>query len=1454
MQKYPLFFRGLLTSLLLVSACIYSWAQVGRGPAVNVAPAIPVAGTTLLDHLKLLSGEIRTLPTLPRVGAWSLVIGQPEGSTMGAGIEIDKPGQAVIYPTAGLLTGPVGTIDFSVSLPVALDAANTTVRVLLDSWPTGGPARFKLTLTGAKLALTLTDDNNKTQTIEGTVRWTAKSSHSITIIWDAADLSMLVDRSLFGKAEKAGVPTREPLGIALGNARDFQSPAGLAVSELRLSTAREPFATASSLRAGDNIPNDELTLKMAQGYDRRLYPLLERLRQQNLGEVAFAYALAYADIGDTDRAMQAVTPIARDVNNSLYEQAVFLRAALYGTLHNYADAYEQLQVLTGSKSTSTSVRAQVKQAEMLYEQGDKSEAKRLIGEVIAKYPDLKDTNDAYLLIGLDKFRNGSYQEAFQAFNNIGIPGAPPRQSVSIGIPFELKVADPDMSVRLSDTGLPVTVSSTSGDTKKVILKPAFSRGVYLGSVDTTLGNPKPGDPALHLRGKDKIKVSYIDRQAVEHTVSLDLATDAQLIILSRTALDVYKEVQDYQKRNILDDHWELVGALPKTASSFFRDPIDGTLRHKGTRFDPNYISNIKSGQSIYVELTDPNLDILTDPTKNTAVVELSTQSGHKLSVTVTENAQDSGVLTAVVKTTSEGKAQPDMLEVSKNDLITARFVDPTPAAGTVNPVRISRMSIRTTDGTIVCGTNVQVKGNDGDETVFMRSHRVQDNTEVMVVVEDRDLDISDDPDKVDVKLHVSSGSDISLTTAATTPAAITPPTATKAPATVATTTVATPTVAPTAVAAPAAPVTPVDTSTDFTLTLMETGAHTGIFSGKVKISTTQSNAATLKAKLGDIITTNYLDEENKTGKPVIRSYNFRVNMPEKASMVIQQQNVERPKVAVKELNLLMPPTKITWAPTETLTPGSVYRVVLTDGDLVPTIPGIFTTKITLKSSNGASVDVPVNYTIDTKTLVATFQGEFFTRLGDASSPTRAYFSQTGSVIEVTDEDTAGNNMWSRPAINVLGKDKVTATYIDPIAPDGKNVPRAQTMRIAADANIALLNMQGNPISDLKPGMPFELQVNDPTGEVTAKGSLLNATISSSDGNKLAVEMNETDLHSGVFHAIVKTTNPEATAAPTVLKVPYGGKLTVTYHNENTISGTPADRTMDLPTRPMADADGMMLTKVFDDPKFEVETMVRLGESLYAVGAAELKGTKVTTAKPLTNAKLQESARLLQLLVARFPASDYVVEALYLTARIRREEQKFPEAEKLFTRVIEEYPDSDFVPQALYQLVLLYYDQHDINKATEAAMRLVYGYPKNSLVADAVLRIAQYYYDKKEYLTAAFIYKRLVERFPDNPRIDLITFRMATAYLRAGMAGDKDALSSAIRYYLEFAEVYKDNDLADEALYWAAKAFQQQGNVRKAYTLLTKQLITYPSGAWKAYAQRLRDKIKEDNPNIQADEF
>jgi len=1413
--------RAALTGVLLVGLLAPAFAQGGAPPAA------PAAGTTLLDLLQLQGDAIRTLPRLPRVGAWGLAPGSPVSGEGNFGIQIDKPGQAVIYPTTTLLSPTAGTIEFSVKLPANYDPANAQPRTLLDTLPAAGASRIQLVLAGGKLTLTWIDEANAAKTAEGAVNWTPRSIHKVAVLWDAADAGLYMDGVALGKADGAKSFAREPLGIVLGNSREMNSPSGLAVSNLRLSTAREPNTPANIMRMGNNIPNEELTLKMAQGYDRSLYPLLERLKGQNLLEVPFAYALAYADIGDTARAMQAVTPIANDPKHTLYLQAVFLRADLLTDQKDFVGAYDQLQVLATSADRTIGIRAQVKQAEVLYEQGNKAEAIRLIGEIIGRYTDLPDINDAYLVVGMDKFKSGSYQDAFRAFNFIGIPGAPPRQSVQIGLPFEIKVADPDLNVRIADFGLPITVVADSGDKEEVVLKPAFSRGVYLGSVETALGLPKPGDGILQVRGNDKIKLHYIDRLSgdganVDRVVALDLATDANLIALAQSALPVYREALDYQKKNILDDRWEIVGTLPKTASKFFRSPQDGSLYKKGMRFDMSFVARVKAGQSFYAELSDPDEDI--SDQADTLQIEVATASGKNMPATLTETGVHTGIFTAVVKTTLEGQPKEGALEVRKNDTITARYVDGRPAAGTRDPVHISRMSIQmTTDGKINCERELLAPTEEEkSRKVMVDAVRVPNGSQVFVSVEDRDLDATEGKEKVKVTVKADSGATLELN-------------------------------------------------------IDETDDVSGAFLGSFRVATAEAKVGAdvpvLTVKPGDMVTATYTDDENMKNEPTARTATFRVNIAENARVTLSRQIVEQPPAPEsKTLTAPLPP-KISWVDTNVLVPGSLYRVTLVDGDVVPTRADQMWTRVTLKSANGATVDVPLHGgpvggrkenepADDTKERFTTvFSGEFFARLGDSASPLRAYFSQTGegslSLIDMkADEDVSSSTLWSVPAINVQGKDAVKVVYIEPITADARqNQPLVVGMRVAGDAALSVLNAKGNPLENLKPGMAFELQVNDPNGDITPQRDTIKASLTTSANDKLDVTLTETDFHSGVFSAMVPTAYAKiGVPNNTALEVPFDGKITIAYQDAETIAGAAQRRTASLITRPLADAEGQLLTKVYDEPTFEVETLVHLGESLYAVGAAELTTEKVPNDKGRTNAKLQEAARLLQQIIDRFPTSQYVVESLFLTGKIRREE-KNPDAEKLFTRVIEEYPDSEYVPQALYQLVLLYYDQDDIDKATEACMRLVYGFPKNPVVADAVLRIAEYYYNKKkDYLGAAFIYKRLIERFPDNPKVDLITYRMATAYYRAGLAGDPTGLIYAIRFYLEFVEQYKDHELADDALYWAANAYLKQMNPRKAFTMLTKQLITYPDGDMKAYGTRLRDKIKDDYPNIQAESF
>ena len=92
--------------------------------------------------------------------------------------------------------------------------------------------------------------------------------------------------------------------------------------------------------------------------------------------------------------------------------------------------------------------------------------------------------------------------------------------------------------------------------------------------------------------------------------------------------------------------------------------------------------------------------------------------------------------------------------------------------------------------------------------------------------------------------------------------------------------------------------------------------------------------------------------------------------------------------------------------------------------------------------------------------------------------------------------------------------------------------------------------------------------------------------------------------------------------------------------------------------------------------------------------------------------------------------------------------------------------------------------------------------KTRLVADGVLRIAEYFYNKKEGLYDGGVHLQAIDRpLPRTTRAStLITYRMATAYYRAGLAGEPTALSTAVRYYLEFVDKYKDHEMADDALY------------------------------------------------------
>ena len=509
-----------------------------------------------------------------------------------------------------------------------------------------------------------------------------------------------------------------------------------------------------------------------------------------------------------------------------------------------------------------------------------------------------------------------------------------------------------------------------------------------------------------------------------------------------------------------------------------------------------------------------------------------------------------------MKTTLEGNPKDGMLEVRKNDIITTRYADQRPAAGTRDPVHSARIIIQSSEGArggrIDCEREVLAPiDEDKTHTVLVQAVRIPNGTRVQVTVHDRGLDDTDNPDTVKVAFRAYDKAVYDAAQTSARPGAV--------------------------------PVLP-DTPPALEITLTETDGHSGEFTGAFIVAATTTSLPTalavtapvapvagalprLPVKPGVMVTATY-QSLDLNEKPIPVSAVFRVNVAENAVIGLSRQIIELPP-PTSATNLTAPtPPKITWMDTDVLVPGSRYRVTVTDGDVVPAVVGTLISKVTVKAADGATAEVPLFGSVDPNTFSTVFTGDLFVRLGDAASPPRAYFSQTGegamSLIDVKEdaEDVSSSTLWSVPALNVQGKDTVTMTYLEPLTADMKpNIPKVSTPRVADDAVIAALDAKGNPLAMLKPGMSFELQVTDPNGDITPKPDTLKVTLASSCGDKLDAVLTETDAHSGIFSETIPTVYAvKSNPTNAIVEVPFDGKITLAYRDEETIIGTPTDRT------------------------------------------------------------------------------------------------------------------------------------------------------------------------------------------------------------------------------------------------------------------------------------------------------
>jgi TolA-binding protein len=150
-----------------------------------------------------------------------------------------------------------------------------------------------------------------------------------------------------------------------------------------------------------------------------------------------------------------------------------------------------------------------------YEVGNYGKCFQIMRDVIENFPVSPEVNQAYYYIGLGHFRLGHYSRAIQALEKVGTTLSSEDKKgerVEAGKRLFVRIEDADLAALEQDETVPVKVEAGSGDVETIKCYP-IGRNVriVLGSVQTGLGVPKPGNGRLELRGGDKVTVSYIDR-------------------------------------------------------------------------------------------------------------------------------------------------------------------------------------------------------------------------------------------------------------------------------------------------------------------------------------------------------------------------------------------------------------------------------------------------------------------------------------------------------------------------------------------------------------------------------------------------------------------------------------------------------------------------------------------------------------------------------------------------------------------------------------------------------------------------------------------------------------------------------------------------------------------------------------------------------------------------------
>jgi len=233
--------------------------------------------------------------------------------------------------------------------------------------------------------------------------------------------------------------------------------------------------------------------------------------------------------GEKDRGIRILDQLIQQYPNSLVRYQAYMAMG-----RHHIESYEQDQALPylarmkeleQVKDLPLSYKDMI--VEALYMTGVAYFQKReyaksfpTLRKITVDYPNTVWANQSYFYIGMCHFVQENWNKAIEALSLVGTyvdPDSPTTQFAEAGRRFYVKIQDGDLPIMTKLGFAPrVFVETKAGDKEDVTMIPlSTDNPMYVGSLPTEVGTPKPNNGVIEVCGGDEITATYLDGNTQE---------------------------------------------------------------------------------------------------------------------------------------------------------------------------------------------------------------------------------------------------------------------------------------------------------------------------------------------------------------------------------------------------------------------------------------------------------------------------------------------------------------------------------------------------------------------------------------------------------------------------------------------------------------------------------------------------------------------------------------------------------------------------------------------------------------------------------------------------------------------------------------------------------------------------------------------------------------------------